>query len=797
MQKYILPILWGAISTLAITAAVGQAVSTAPNNSGNAESAAPGEPKSTLEEITVTARKRTESLQDVPVVVAVVTKAELENNLATDLSTIGELAPQVIIGRSLTGTGDIITIRGISSAAVDSGVDQSVSVSVDGVSLSRARIVESAQFDMRQVEVLEGPQALFFGKNSPAGVISMESNDPTSSFEGYVKGGYEYEAEEKYGEFVISGPIASSLKARLGFRYDYMDGWIRNVEPAEPNPFQPSQPLPGALQGNTDPQGHEISGRLTLLWDPTDDFSAKLKFTTNSERLNSNSAYAEPYCNNGQTVPTTLGVPEPHASCALNMTYAMSALPGIFAINFPYANGGIPFETSDLQLASVTLDKTFQNMDLTSTTGYYNQVHHGASDGDFSEYIQIYGTEGERYRLINEELRLNTSFDGPLNAMVGGYFEHYNLNWANIPDLLNIYNPVAQNYTGTTTTSESSGESFSGFAQLRWKIVPSLELDAGARYSNDVKRSAIMASGNNPAEASLGLFLYPDNTPIDSHYKGDNVSPELTLTWKPDRDQTIYAAFKEGYKAGGISNESLLAAGTTSASLLFAPEKTNGFEVGYKADLFRTLRMDLSAYRYNYNNLQVTAYNPVAIRFSIENAAKALTYGVTGSFEWRATDSLSFNGNVGWNRARYGSFVNDQCYVGQTAAEGCVDAVQNVSGKALNRAPDVTFRTGGDYKLAIAPGWTADLSLSGAYSSAYTTETDYGSGGDQAAYWLLNAAVRISPANDKYQIALIGRDLTNSYYKIVTYARSFGTANQYSPFLNRPREIELQASYNF
>lgn len=751
----------------------------------------------TLEAITVTARKRVESMQDVPVTIAAISKADLTNNLATDLSSIGELAPQVIIGRSLTGTGDVLTIRGISSAATDSGVDQSVSISMDGVSLSRARIVESAQFDMRQVEVLEGPQALFFGKNSPAGVISMESNDPTSSFEGYVKGGYEYEAEEKYGEFVLSGPIASTLKARLAFRYDYMDGWLRNIAPAEPNPFQPSEPLPGALQGNTQPKGDEVSGRLTLQWEPTDDFSAKLKLTTNSERLNSNSAYADTFCTNGQTVPTILGVPEPHASCALDMTVAESALPGKFAINFPYGNGGIPFETSDLQLASVTLDKSFHNMDLTSTTGYYNQVHHGASDGDFSEFIQIYGAEGERYRLINEELRLNTSFDGPLNAMVGAYYEHSNLNWANIPGLLNIYNPVALNYTSTTTTSESSGDSLSGFAQVRWKIVPSLELAGGARYSNDVKRSAIMDAGNSPALPALGLFLYPDNTPINSHYKSDNVSPEVTLTWKPDPNQTLYAAFKEGYKAGGISNADLLQAGTTSSSLVFGPEKTTGFEVGYKADLFRTLRVDLSAYRYDYNGLQVSAFDTQTISTTIRNAAKALTYGLTGSLQWQATDHLAFNGNFGWNHARYVSFPNDQCYVGQTPAEGCIGGEQNVSGKALNRAPDVTFRTGGDYKLTIVPGWTADLSISGSYSSSYTTETDYGSGGDQAAYWLLNAGLHISPENEKFQISLVGRDLTNTYYKVVTFSQTFGTANMYNPFLNRPREIALEALYHF
>src|SRR5262245_41739839 len=124
--------------------------------------------QASLETITVTARKREESLQDVPVAVAAISKSELTNNAASSLEKIAELAPQVSIGRVTSGAGAVLTIRGISSAAVDSGLDQSVSMSIDGVSLSRGRIVQAAQFDLQQVEVMQGPQALFFGKNSPA-----------------------------------------------------------------------------------------------------------------------------------------------------------------------------------------------------------------------------------------------------------------------------------------------------------------------------------------------------------------------------------------------------------------------------------------------------------------------------------------------------------------------------------------------------------------------------------------------------------------------------------------------------
>jgi iron complex outermembrane receptor protein len=750
-----------------------------------------------LEEIVVTARKRAESLQDVPVVVAVISKVDLQNNLATDLQTIGELAPQVMIGRAITGTGAVITIRGISSASSDSGVDQSAIVSIDNVSLSRGRIVESTQFDMQQVEVLEGPQALFFGKNSPAGVISIQTADPTDHFESHLKGGYEFKADEEYGEAVVSGPIINDLKARLAFRYDAMDGWIKNVAQPIPNPFQTFAPLPGAEDNTIGPEGHDVTGRLTLLWEPTDDFNAKFKWTIDRETENSNAAYSEPFCVGPTTVPTELGVVQPHADCAINMVKAESNLPAVLAVNYPYGNGGIPYQWSHFSLASLTLNKTAGAFALASTTGYYSQVHQGSHAADYSPFTQVYDSEREDYDLVNEELRLNTNFSGPVNFMSGAYYEHFHRTWLNAPDILNILNAPAQNYTTTVTTSDNHSDSYSVFGQVRWKIVPSLEFDGGARYTHDAKNSSLVSPVNNPVSAPL-FALYPQGQVIYPRYTGNNVSPEATLTWKPAPDQTLYAAYKQGYKAGGISNPGLLQSTATATSLLFGPEHSNGFEVGYKADLFdRTLRLDLAGYRYNYNGLQVTALNQTTFTYTLRNAARARTYGITGSFEWLATDRLSFDGNVGFNHARYLDFPNAQCYAGQTAAQGCVNGAQNLEGQPLVRAPNVTFKLGADYKANLVQGWNTDLSVSGAYTSSYQSATDYDPGGPQSSFWLLNAAVNVSPENDRYKISLIGRNLTNSYYKLVTFQWTLGGPGQWASVFNRPLEAVLQLEYNF
>jgi outer membrane receptor protein involved in Fe transport len=242
----------------------------------------------------------------------------------------------------------------------------------------------------------------------------------------------------------------------------------------------------------------------------------------------------------------------------------------------------------------------------------------------------------------------------------------------------------------------------------------------------------------------------------------------------------------------------LLQADSTPSNLLFGPEKVKGFEVGYKADLLaNTLRLDLTAYRYNYNGLQVTALETVTYRYSIRNAARARTTGVQGSFQWIATDSLTFDGNIGYNRARYLSFPNAQCWTGQTAAQGCIGGAQDLTGKALNRAPDVTFKLGADYRMNVASDYVADLSVSAAYSSSFETAADYSPGGPQSAYWLVNAAVHFGPEDEKYRFSLIGRNLTNSFYKIFSLTKGLGSPYQFLGFFNRPREVVLQVGYNF
>jgi iron complex outermembrane recepter protein len=757
--------------------------------------AAPTPEAGGLEAITVTARRTTESLINVPVTVAVVSQSQIQNNDATDLTKIAELVPQVVIGTAATGTGAVITIRGISSSPLDAGIDQSVSVDIDGIQLSRGRITTNTFFDLQQVEVLEGPQALFFGKNSPAGVISIHSVNPTDSLDGYIKAGYEFDADERFSEGAISMPLNDTLKARLAYRVSYQDGWIRNLVVPEPSPLSPGVAFDGGT--GTTPQGHDIAGRLSVSWTPWDNFDAMLKVTGDGQRLNSSQGYAAPYCTSG-TTQTTLGIPI-QGTCGPAGRYVewISNLPPALAVNYPYAEGGIQYAYSTATLASLVLNQHFEGVTVTSTTGYYNQTIEDAGTYDVGSLASVYDPEEEHYELETQELRATTDLGIPVNFTGGFYYEHFKRPHFNAPFLLDTGpNPATGNYANNEQVADNSGATYSFFGQARWKVIPSLELAAGARWTLEDKDLLIGNIAVNPASVLVGLRPVDDF--LAGHYSDHNVSPEGTVTWHPAENQTLYAAYKTGYKSGGFSNTATLYADYTAASLEFKHEISKGFEVGYKSELFnRTLRVSTTGYRYVYDDLQVSTYNPETISYLIENAAKALVWGFEGQVEWMATTDLSFNGSAGYNSARYVSFPGAECYVNQSPAQGCVGGVQDLSGKPLVRAPDMSYDLGGKYSLRTFPNWVADLSVDGAYSSKYQTDDQEDPSVFQPSYWRLNAAVHLHPDNDKFDFAFIGRNLTNSSYQILTQSITFANPQRFQGYYGRPRELILQAQYHF
>jgi iron complex outermembrane receptor protein len=709
-----------------------------------------------LQEVVVTARKRQESVVNVPVIESVVSGSTLDRLQTNNLHDITKLVPGVQLGETVLSTGTQVSLRGVGTSALAAGVEQSVSLVVDGLQLTQGLSYSSAMFDVGQVEVLKGPQSLFYGKSSPAGVISVRTADPTNKQEIILRGGYEFEAREKEQEFILSGPITDTLKARLAGMYSQSDGFFKNPAQAEPgaggqNPIK-----------NRWPYDKEWVLRGTVLWAPSSKFDARLKM---------NAAYSSQlYAGTGQLTSCPDGIIgpfgtqflSPQETCRNDRTgmvvnYDPAVYPGV-------ENGGTPY--LDSYQAYGTLEMNYHprtDLTVTSSTGWYNMKSSSllnTSETSYAGPIITFSNVFKRHD-FTEEVRINSDFSTPLNFSAGGFYQ--NATMSNLiregGNTLIGFPPIA-----AVGSHNIDIKSYSLFGQLRWKIIPTFEIAAGARWT-DEKRA------DNP----IDLLVTP--TPIAlavPKIASDNISPELTLTYRPKDTITVFASLKEGYKSGSFG---MSVPATPGQDVSFGDEKVQGGEFGVKTRLFdRRLSLDISAYDYRYTGLQVGATEPPKPgELSIErivNAGSALVQGIEAQAVYLVpqVDGLTVNAAANWNHARFQTLNNVPCYGGQEIREGCnqdldpntgLYLAQGLSGTPLVRAPDWQVNFGFTYDRPIANGMSIVITNANQFVSKYPANLGPRADTYQQAYFKSDLSLQLNGPDDRWELALIGKNLGN------------------------------------
>jgi len=766
-------------------------------------------------EIIVTARQRKETLIEAPVAVSAIDAQTLSRFGATDTRDLAKLAPSLTIDRSSSGGGGVIALRGIGTSPSNAGFDQAVSINVDGIQTGRSRIMELGMLDLAQVEVMKGPQALFFGKNSPAGVINITSASPTRTFEGYARVGYEFVGDEALVEGAVSGPLSDAFSARVAVRYRHLDGWLRNnAGQLTSSPFAGPNNLPQAPKTSR-PGDEEFIGRVSLAFEPEgSDFSATLKVAGMVRNDDGPSAGQQLVNCGGYTMPTVVyaGIPtvavDPYGDCKLDRNYSNGALPNGYADNWPIAKQD-PYTKTKMLLSSLTANYDFENLTLTSVTGYFISNSKYFDNYDATLYMAYDAAEQEKFRSFSQEFRLLSSFDSPVNFMLGAYYQHSKHDFFNAALIAPLpVDAATGKYHTWEKPGDTKGNTYSVFGQLIWKIVPELELAGGVRYTHETKDSSIVNTYVHPPLS--GTVLAPEGQVFTDKFKDSNYSPEATLSWRPTSDLTTYVAYKTGYKSGGFGiSTNLIPATITSDSIRFKSEKIKGFEGGIKARLMdRALTVTSSIFSYKYSNLQVNSFNASTTSFIITNAAEARVKGVEFDFNARANDWLSFNGGIAYNRARFLDYLS-QCWGGQTAALGCnVDNgngtfSQQRSGQALARAPEWTATAGFNADIPAGDDFVVGLSGNTRFSDSYFALENGNPAGVQDSFWLFDASVRLKRSDERWEIALIGRNLTNEYYtsymaeKPGAPAPAVGDTVQIMGIPNRGRQLMVQGTVKF
>jgi iron complex outermembrane recepter protein len=678
---------------------------------------------------------------------------------------------------------------------------------------------------MQGIQVLKGPQSLFFGKNSPAGVVEFVSTNPVpgEAPSGYVRGSWGFAQDDAIGEGAVSFPVGDTVAMRLALRVQNMSGgYVKNQGvPVPAN--QSGLPVPGR---NFDayPGTEQVVGRVTTVWKPSGafDLNFKLLYSDRSDNSANGSTVlincedgAHPNYNNlltGQMVLDT------YVDCSKRQTVG-NRLPDRILGGFPRApSDGKYYSTAEQSLFSVVWNYRFGALTLSSNTGYYDLTGGQFDNFDMDSFTETPVLQEEKTKTWTQELRLASSFGGPLNFTVGGFFERERRNyWQEariftfevIPGLENGY-PVPGPFLGYTSDyindDHNRTTTYSAFGQLSWKVLDSVELTAGGRYTKAKKSSDI---GQTFQYFDIIAPNVPSFTPAGNVYfvrkKYDNFSPEATLSWKPTDDVLLYVAYKTGFLAGGIQNSGIIpnytaAQGFTQQEytdlLSYDPEKARGFEVGMKGIFFDgRLNADLTVFDYDLKKVQIATYHVDTTSFTVGNAASAIHRGAELNLALQATDSLQLTAYYGYYFNKFDRYDNAPCFAGQTLGQGCVAGTQDLSGRRFSSGP-WELRGGFRYNAPMTErfgiGFSADVSH---VAEAYEINGQPGTATE--AHTLLNAALRFYPNEGPWEIAVIGSNLTDEFYASNIFGKPLGKPQDIIGVMNPGREVRLQVNYGF
>jgi len=748
-------------------------------------------------EIVVTARKRAESLDTVPVAVSALGESDLGRYSITNLSQIADQVPTVVISKTSSGSGGVVSIRGIGTSPGNGGFESSVTVNVDGVQISRGRIATQSFFDIQQVEILKGPQALFFGKNSPAGVISLTSKGPTDRLEGYATFGYEFVGNEPSFEGAISGPLSDTLGFRVAVRARSMDGYLRNAARPIANPFPGEPPLlPGAIDRR--PGEDEVLGRVTLQWDPSSRFKATLKLLY-SRYNDDGPAQAGGHVLSCGTAagPETSGRVDPYGNCLRGDTISNGAIAPETANGWRIADkkGGQPFSRYEGFIGALNLQYDLSDtLSLASTTGYFSSHAQYFDNFGGDVWAQKGSAEVDNYEAFSQEVRLNSDFSGPFNFMLGAYYQSTSLYFANVSKVFALgRDPARNSYVNWDKVGQQDGKTISFFGQGRFEIMPALELAGGVRWTHEKKDSVLNFDYLHPVLLANNTFSLNVRHP---DFKDNNLSPEMTLSYQPTRRSTVYVSYRTGYKSGGANLSALVTPRSTDDSLVFGPEKVKGFEAGAKGTFFDgRLRAGITAYQFKFRDLQVSTYDTLQSTFIVNNAARVTQKGVELDARFEASEALSLRGAVTYNQNRFKEFTG-QCFAQQTAAQGCVGGIaQNFSGRPTTRSPDWSGNFGATYETPVSGNANLSLTADTYYSDGYFVTDTLSPYGFQKSFWRFDASARVSL--DNWELALVGRNLSNRHYLVYGSDKPGTTTSQTYGTVSRGREVSVKATYRF
>lgn len=782
-----------------------------------------------LEEVIVTATKRAQSLNEIPISVSAYDNAQLKDSQIRDVGELTAVAPSLSFGTSESSASGNLSIRGMGTLGTDPGLESSVGVFIDGVYRSRAGIAIDELGEVARIEVLRGPQGTLFGKNTSAGLIQVITKSPNfEEHEGFAEltlGNYNL----KRLSAAVSGPIVGEKVAgRIDSVITKRDGYLRDIN-----------------SGDTynDRDRYLIRGQLAFAVDET-----------LSGRFIADYSNREELCCGASTAQKAQG-PQDVSTLALTNPNDEGLPDGSdpYGGKIATSSGRESEEDTNQWGLSLELTKDFEKATLVSISAYREWEYNGSGDRiDFSGadlfYYDKSNPQLRKFETLTQELRLQGSWDGgswmvgvfygdetstgTFTARYGNDLNNYAIRFFsstganNDPAAAGTYAYVTEGNAfiagdGVNDQSEQVSTSASIFTQEDFDLADNLVLTVGARYTQEDKDMKLLArsefsAGGNPCLGAYGNLLIgkPGVTqqavsiicgisalsqPLlaSGSYEADKNDDEVTgtvkLAYTMANDTLLFANAATGFKSGGFNQTrlSMNPRAPRAENLIFEPETVTTFEVGAKGFLFqRTMSLNGTVFYSQFEDFQLGQFNGTTLETISVDQVDA--QGVELESTWLASDNLTFNGGVIYTDNGYPDDSN-------------IDAIAPTTGGNLRAGA----RTGANWVSTLGITWTqavadkliGSIHLDGRYTSAYNSNASLDSDFDESAYTVFNGRISISDIGRNWSVALWARNLTDEGYTPIQFdpppIQGQAGAGRIGAFTGEPRTLGFSGRVNF
>ncbi len=734
----------GVVSVLALASTMAQA-----------QAAPDGTPAAAMPtgEIVVTAQKRSQGINDVPIAISAFTGAKLADAGVTSLENLSDITPGLTVSNTAATGVPIYTIRGIGFSDYSTSASSTVGVYTDEIALPYAVMTRGVFFDTGQVEVLKGPQGDLYGRNSTAGQINVNSARPTDRFAAGMSADVSNWGETSVEGFV-SGPLAQGLKARLAAKLDQGGAWQESIT------------RPGDKLGSK----NVVAVRGSLEWQasPTLDLFVSAHYIIDKSDNQAPTAYDD----------ALIGQP------TLYLPVITSSAAGNPSVDYATGNNRLADWTDDSlkprrdnKLAGVMVKAGLDlgSAALSSVTGYdyFQRAEANSWDGWIGNDSKNINTT--RIDVFSQELRLSSKDNGALSWIVGGYYSHDIMHENYDYFMQQSFYALALGIQTLDTRYDQATTSLAGFAHVEYKLGDGWRLLGGLRYTHE-KRSwsgCTYDSGDGSLAGFEGLApgafgTYDDLVGSAGYGTYSVFSDTITANramWKLGVDKKVgrslyYATISTGFKSGGFSG---INTNLQSQLLPYQPESVTAYEIGTKLSLpHARIGLNASAFWYDYKNKQETNYinTFVGALAQLTNVPRSRIRGFELDGHWQATPAFSISASTTYLDAKVTTWP-DAGVVGA----GDVAVPTNLAGARLANAPRWQSNAAATYEVPLSDSLrgfvTGDVEQRASYSGDILALDGFTG---VPGYALLGARIGIKGPADAWQISLWGRNLADRYY---------------------------------